>query len=810
MAMKMRHRLHNVEFKRPTSVPESLAVAAVESEPQPVPLAKILGDATEELAGSINNDTITGLLNATFGNAVEMIVAIQSIRSNLLDIVKASLLGSVLSNTLLVLGTAFLLGGLTRSRKRRGRYHSFHVVSEDFEKNGPTRMEKEQKFAVKSALISMAMLMFSCMSFALPTIFNSYPSDDRKSVLQVSRIGAVIVLSSYVAYLIFQLLTHEKTLGGEEEALSPGLEEGEDEEEDDEDDAGPGLSASCATGLMAVSTLAVAVNSEFLVDVIESVVRSNGLPESFIGVVLLPIAGNACEHASAIRFAMQVPEHPAVSGKCLRAMAITVTVCILSGGRASVSLPRHALISALRRAAQSALGRGIRALVTSTGEVLQAFRSLAEEGIEDGDVVSAIVREVEVFAHKLGRSFAAIGTDGRVTTWGHGSNGGDSLSVKEKLQDVQDVKATVGAFAAICGDGKVVTWGNPDCGGDSTAVEAMLEDVCSVQATYKAFAALRRDGSVIAWGSGAYGGDTEDINFQLQDVRCVYSTTGAFAAVKHDGTVITWGSLSCGGNSDTVRELLTDVTEIVGASRAFAAIKADGTVATWCRKLWPDFDAIVGGDSEAVQHQLTDVQQVIASTHAFAAIRSAGDVVTWGASSCGGNCEAVREQLADVKAIHANAFAFAALRADGTVVTWGDNAYGGDSRAVHSQLHGVQHIVATGGAFAALRRDRTVVTWGSAEHGGDSSAAADLLVNVQQLCPSLRAFAALKGDGSVVTWGSAEYGGDSCAVQEQLHDIHRLDASMRAFAAARVDGSFVWWGNLAFGGTTNFMEHGYY
>jgi len=269
-----------------------------------VPLAKILGDATEELAGSINNDTITGLLNATFGNAVEMIVAIQSIRSNLLDIVKASLLGSVLSNTLLVLGTAFLLGGLTRSRKRRGRYHSFHVVSEEFEKNGPTRMEKEQKFAVKSALISMAMLMFSCMSFALPTIFNSYPSDDSKSVLQVSRIGAVIVLSSYVAYLIFQLLTHEKTLGGEEEALSPGLEEGEDEEED-EDDAGPGLSASCATGLMAVSTLAVAVNSEFLVDVIESVVRSNGLPESFIGVVLLPIAGNACEHASAIRFAMQ-------------------------------------------------------------------------------------------------------------------------------------------------------------------------------------------------------------------------------------------------------------------------------------------------------------------------------------------------------------------------------------------------------------------------------------------------------------------------------------------------------------------------
>lgn len=270
-----------------------------------MPLAKILGDSTEELAGSIHNDTVTGLLNATFGNAVEMIVAIQSIRSNLLQIVKASLLGSVLSNTLLVLGTAFLLGGLTRSRKRRGRYHSFHIISEEFEKNGPTRLEKEQKFAVKSALISMAMLMFSCMSFALPTIFNSYPSDDSKSVLKVSRIGAVIVLSSYVAYLIFQLLTHERTLGDEEDALSPGLEDEPEDPEEDEDDAGPGLTAGCATLLMALCTLFVAINSEYLVDTIAQVVRDYGLPESFIGVILLPIAGNACEHASAIRFAMQ-------------------------------------------------------------------------------------------------------------------------------------------------------------------------------------------------------------------------------------------------------------------------------------------------------------------------------------------------------------------------------------------------------------------------------------------------------------------------------------------------------------------------
>eukprot|EP00931_Biecheleriopsis_adriatica_P123992 TRINITY_DN9906_c0_g1_i1.p1 TRINITY_DN9906_c0_g1~~TRINITY_DN9906_c0_g1_i1.p1 ORF type:complete len:494 (+),score=79.40 TRINITY_DN9906_c0_g1_i1:86-1567(+) len=259
-----------------------------------VPLAKILGDATEELAASLNNDTVTGLLNATFGNAVEMIVSIQSIRTNLLDIVKASLLGSVLSNILLVLGTAFFLGGLTASLKQRSKGHSFHMEASSFaEKAGKTRFEKEQKFGQRGALISLAMLLFSCMSFALPTIFNSYPSDDHHSVLQVSRIGSIIVLSCYVAYLVFQLLTHERTLAADE-----------DNEEDDDDDVGAGLTKGCAMLLMAVTTLIVALNSDCLVRAIETVVKDNGIPESFIGVILLPIAGNACEHASAIRFAM--------------------------------------------------------------------------------------------------------------------------------------------------------------------------------------------------------------------------------------------------------------------------------------------------------------------------------------------------------------------------------------------------------------------------------------------------------------------------------------------------------------------------
>merc|ERR1719316_2502080 len=80
-----------------------------------IPLAKILGDATEELAAGLKNDMLAGLLNATFGNAVEVVMTIQTLRANLIDVVKATLLGSVLSNLLLVLGCSFFFGGIVSS-----------------------------------------------------------------------------------------------------------------------------------------------------------------------------------------------------------------------------------------------------------------------------------------------------------------------------------------------------------------------------------------------------------------------------------------------------------------------------------------------------------------------------------------------------------------------------------------------------------------------------------------------------------------------------------------------------------------------
>mmetsp|Transcript_30816 Transcript_30816/g.89577 ORF Transcript_30816/g.89577 Transcript_30816/m.89577 type:complete len:497 (-) Transcript_30816:80-1570(-) len=267
-----------------------------------IPLAKILGDGTEELAAAIKNDTISGLLNATLGNAVEMILSVQTLRKGLLDVVKATLLGSILSNILLVLGTSFLLGGLIGSSTPYGRHHIIHI--ENYQATSCT-MEKEQMFSSKSALVNMAMQLLACMTCALPTVFASASSgvhstpEERHKVVEVSRVGACIIMSSYVAYIMFQLVTHKKMLT---------IDEGNDSDDDDEEGGGEedtGLSAPAALTLMAVTTCLIAISSEMLVGAIEHVVEHCGIPARFIGIILLPFAGNACEHASAIRFAMQ-------------------------------------------------------------------------------------------------------------------------------------------------------------------------------------------------------------------------------------------------------------------------------------------------------------------------------------------------------------------------------------------------------------------------------------------------------------------------------------------------------------------------
>lgn len=231
-----------------------------------VPLANVLGDATEELADALNNQTLGGLVNATFGNAVEMILTYQTVVQGLLTVAKGSLLGSILSNLLLVLGLAFFAGGLGAKGK-------------------------EQRFRETGPMASISMLLVACVAFAVPTCFAVTRSEtDEEDVLALSRGTALAVLGSYVCYIFFQVYTHQAVFedGNESEA-----------------EKGETLSVRASSALLAVTTAFTAWNSEVLVEAIEPFVEATGLSQAFIGVIILPIIGNACEHFAAIRMAIK-------------------------------------------------------------------------------------------------------------------------------------------------------------------------------------------------------------------------------------------------------------------------------------------------------------------------------------------------------------------------------------------------------------------------------------------------------------------------------------------------------------------------
>jgi len=274
-----------------------------------IPLAKILGDATEELAAGLKNDMLAGLLNATFGNAVEVVIMMQTLRAGFVSVVKASLLGSVLSNLLLVLGMSFFFGGMVSNHKRKKPLVKLRT-STSLEMEQPNETpgtreetytelvgEKVQTFSVLSALVNTSMLLLSCLSFSLVTVFyaetHDAQSEEHQVILPVSRTCAVIIMIAYGAYVFFQLVTHRVAMADNGDAP----EDGEDEEP-------PALTIAEAICVMFVTTLLVAFSSDLLVSCLEGVVDHVGISAHFIGIILLPIVGNACEHASAIRFAV--------------------------------------------------------------------------------------------------------------------------------------------------------------------------------------------------------------------------------------------------------------------------------------------------------------------------------------------------------------------------------------------------------------------------------------------------------------------------------------------------------------------------
>ncbi len=230
-----------------------------------VPLAKTMGYATEEIALR-TGPGLGGLLNATFGNAVELIIAFFALRAGLLTVVQASIVGSIIGNILLVLGLALLLGGFKH---------------------------KAQNFNRSAAGVNASMLMLAVVALTMPAAFVATSPATAETLTGLSNLShwaAFILIGIYALYLIFQLKTHTH--------LYDGSSHGEGVEE-------PKLQLWPAVGLLLLATAVVAVEAEFLVGSISHVAETWGLSELFIGVILVPVIGNAAEHLTAVTVAMK-------------------------------------------------------------------------------------------------------------------------------------------------------------------------------------------------------------------------------------------------------------------------------------------------------------------------------------------------------------------------------------------------------------------------------------------------------------------------------------------------------------------------
>ncbi|CAM8948673.1 unnamed protein product [Rhodiola kirilowii] len=241
-----------------------------------IPLAERLGYATEQLA-FFTGPTVGGLLNATFGNATELIISIHALKTGMIRVVQQSLLGSILSNMLLVLGCAFFSGGVVFSNK-------------------------EQVFNKAAASVDSSLLLMAVMGLLFPAVLHFTHTELHfgKSELALSRFSSCIMLVAYAAYLFFQLKSQIHLY---EPISDVEIKEGSLDEEDEEES--PDISKLEALVWLFIFTLWISFLSEYLVNAIEGASVAMKIPIAFISVILLPIVGNAAEHTSAIIFAMK-------------------------------------------------------------------------------------------------------------------------------------------------------------------------------------------------------------------------------------------------------------------------------------------------------------------------------------------------------------------------------------------------------------------------------------------------------------------------------------------------------------------------
>jgi Ca2+:H+ antiporter len=236
-----------------------------------IPLAGLMGEATEQLASRLGAG-VGGLLNATFGNAAELIIALVAMQRGLYDVVKASLTGSIIGNILLVLGVSMLAGGLRREK---------------------------QKFDRSAAAASSTLLALAAIALLVPAVFHLVaegavarhaltPELEVVTERTLSLEIAIVLFASYLLSLLFSLRTHKHLYAGGS---------GEHEHKP--------VQVGRAIGTLVVATALVAWMSELLVGAVQEASHVLGLSEVFVGVVVVAVVGNAAEHSTAVVVAMK-------------------------------------------------------------------------------------------------------------------------------------------------------------------------------------------------------------------------------------------------------------------------------------------------------------------------------------------------------------------------------------------------------------------------------------------------------------------------------------------------------------------------
>lgn len=238
-----------------------------------IPIASLIIQATEQIA-SRTGDAIGGLLNATFGNAPELIIAFVALNAGMLDMVRASLIGAILANTLLALGIAFFLGGL--------RHH-------------------DQDYNFTAARAYSSMMLIAVISLMVPSAFSRFFAPDetirQETLLNIGL--AVVLLVTYALYLVFMLKTHPASFAAAGTAGDEGHEAhaGHGGHGDEE---GKPWSNTRAIGTLVGASVLAAFMSEILVGAAEGTGTALGMTEVFIGIVFVAIVGGAAESGSAI------------------------------------------------------------------------------------------------------------------------------------------------------------------------------------------------------------------------------------------------------------------------------------------------------------------------------------------------------------------------------------------------------------------------------------------------------------------------------------------------------------------------------